>query len=117
MFVVTIILSVILALAFGAAGAQKVAGAKMARETAVHLGVPWSRYRGIGVLELLAAIGLLVGLAVWPLNVAAAAGLVLLMIGAVIFHLRVGDKINVFGPALALAVLSLAELIVRAASA
>jgi uncharacterized membrane protein YphA (DoxX/SURF4 family) len=117
MFIATIILSVILALAFGAAGAQKVAGAKMARDTAGHLGVEWNRYRGIGVLELLAAAGLLVGLAFWPLNVAAAAGLVVLMIGAVVFHVRVGDKIKVFGPAIGLGVLSLAELIVRVASA
>jgi uncharacterized membrane protein YphA (DoxX/SURF4 family) len=116
-FIVTIILSVILAFAFGVAGAQKVAGAKMARDTADHLGVEWNRYRGIGVLELLAAIGLLAGLAVWPLNVAAAAGLVLLMIGAVVFHIRAGDKINTFGPAIGLGVLSLAELIVRVASA
>jgi uncharacterized membrane protein YphA (DoxX/SURF4 family) len=117
MFVVTIILTVLLSLAFGAAGAQKVAGAKMARETATHLGVEWNRYRGIGVLEILAVIGLLAGLAFWPLNVAAAAGLVLLMIGAIVFHRRAGDDVKVFGMALALGVLSLVELVVRIASA
>ena len=117
MFVVTLILAILLALAFGAAGAQKLAGAKMASDSAAHLGIPFGRYRLIGVPELLGAIGLLVGLAVWPLGVAAAAGLVVLMAGAVIFHIRAGDKIAGFGPALALGVLSLAELIFRALSA
>jgi hypothetical protein len=82
-----------------------------------HLHFSRNAYKGIGALELLAAVGLLVGLAVWPLGVAAGAGLVLLMIGAVITHLRVGDKIAQFGPALALAVISLVEVIVRAVSA
>jgi uncharacterized membrane protein YphA (DoxX/SURF4 family) len=117
MFVVTLILAILLALAFGAAGAQKLASAKMASDSADHLGIPLSRYRLIGVPELLGAIGLLVGLAVWPLGVAAAAGLVLLMIGAVVTHIRVGDKIAAFGPALALGLLAAVELVLRALSA
>jgi hypothetical protein len=39
------------------------------------------------------------------------------MIGAIVAHLRAGDKIKVFAPALVLGVLALAEVIVRAASA
>src|SRR3954470_18630805 len=117
MFIVTVVLAVLLALAFGAAGGQKVAGVKSAVDTADHLRFPHNAYRGIGVLELLAAVGLLVGLAVWPLGVAAGIGLVLLMIGAIVVHLRVGDNIKVFAPALVLGLLSLAEGIVRAASA
>jgi uncharacterized membrane protein YphA (DoxX/SURF4 family) len=117
MFVVTLILAILLALAFGAAGAQKLAGAKMAVETSGHLNIALSRYRLIGVPEILGAIGLLVGLAVWPLGVAAAAGLVVLMIGAVIAHVRVGDKIAGFGAALVFGLLSLVELILRALSA
>ena len=117
MFVVTIVLAVLLALAFGAAGGQKVAGAKSVMDGADHVHFSHQAYRGIGVLELLAAIGLLVGLVVWPLGVAAGAGLALLMAGAVIAHLRVGDKIAQFGPALLLGLLSAAEAVVRAASA
>jgi uncharacterized membrane protein YphA (DoxX/SURF4 family) len=117
MFVVTLILAILLALAFGASGAQKLAGAKMASDTAGHLSIAFSRYRLIGVPEILGAIGLLVGLAVWPLGVAAAAGLVLVMIGAVVAHVRVGDKIAGFGPAVVLGLLSLVELILRALSA
>jgi hypothetical protein len=117
MFIVTVVLAVLLALAFGAAGGQKVAGVKSATDGADHLRFSHNAYKGIGALELLAAVGLLVGLAVWPLGVAAGAGLVLLMIGAIISHLRVGDKIAQFGPALVLGVISLAEVIVRAVSA
>jgi uncharacterized membrane protein YphA (DoxX/SURF4 family) len=117
MFVVTIVLAILLSLAYAASGIQKLAGTKMMREGADHLNIPFPRYRLIGVLELLAVVGLLVGLAVWPLGVAAAAGLVLLMAGALVFHLRAGDKIAQFGPALALGVIALVELIVRALSA
>jgi uncharacterized membrane protein YphA (DoxX/SURF4 family) len=117
MFIVTIVLAILLALAFGAAGGQKVAGVKSAMDNADHLHFSHNAYKGIGALELLAAIGLLAGLAVWPLGVAAAAGLVLLMIGAVITHIRVGDKIAQFGPALALGVLAVVEVVVRAMSA
>lgn len=117
MFVVTIILAVLLALAFAGSGLQKLTSAKMMVEGAAHLGIPYSRYRVIGVLEILAAIGLIVGLWVAALGIAAAVGLVLLMAGALVFHLRAGDKIGQFGPALALGVLALVEVILRAASA
>jgi hypothetical protein len=117
MFIVTVVLAILLALAFGASGGQKAAGAKSAMGHADHLRFPHNGYKAIGALELLAAIGLLAGLAVWPLGVAAAAGLVLLMIGAVVAHIRVGDKIAQFGPAVALGVLALVEVIVRAMSA
>lgn len=117
MFIVTVVLAILLALSFAAAGGPKVVGAKSAMEGADHLHIPHNAYRGIGVLELLAVVGLLAGLAVWPLGVAAGAGLVLLMIGAVITHIRVGDKIAQFGPAVALGVLALVEVVVRAMSA
>jgi uncharacterized membrane protein YphA (DoxX/SURF4 family) len=117
MFVVTIILAVLLALAYGMAGVQKITGAKMMRDSADHLGLSHGRYKVIGALELLAAIGLLVGLAIAPLGIAAGIGLVLLMIGALVFHLRAGDKIAQFGPAVLLGIVALAEVLVRSASA
>jgi hypothetical protein len=117
MFVVTVILAVVLALAYAAAGGQKLAGSKMAVETSQHLGISLERSKMIGGLEILAVVGLLAGLAVWPLGVAASAGLVLLMIGAVVFHLRAGDKPAQYGPAAVLGLLALVELVLRAASA
>jgi uncharacterized membrane protein YphA (DoxX/SURF4 family) len=117
MFIATIILAVLLALAYGMAGVQKLAGTPTMRKNADHLGASYGLYKVIGVLELLAAIGLLAGLVVWPLGVAAGIGLALLMAGALVYHLRARDTIKHFGPALLLGLLAVAEVIVRAASA
>lgn len=73
-------------------------------------------YRTIGSLELAAVTGLLAGLVVLPLGIAAAAGLTLLMIGAIIYHLRAGDPATaLLYPAAPLA-LSTAALIVGLAA-
>lgn len=42
-------------------------------------------------LEIAGALGLLVGLAWWPLGVAAAAGVMLYFVGALGFHARARD--------------------------
>ncbi|WP_396134450.1 DoxX family protein [Arthrobacter oryzae] len=43
-------------------------------------------------LELAAAAGLLAGLAFWPIGIAAGIGAVLYFAGAIVAHLRVGDR-------------------------
>jgi hypothetical protein len=53
--------------------------------------VPQSWMLPLGTLLGAAALGLVAGFVVSPLGVAAAAGLVLYFIGAIIAHLRVGD--------------------------
>lgn len=117
MFVITIILAVLLAPAYLASGGGKIAGAGFAMEGADHLGFSHQMYRVIGVFEILGAIGLLVGLGVSWLGVAAGVGIVILMILAIVFHLRAGDKAAQFGPALILAIVAILEVIFRAASA
>ena len=52
------------------------------RQSAAHFGIPWPRYRLIGVAELAAAAGILTGLWWHPLGLAAAAGMALLLLGA-----------------------------------
>lgn len=54
-----------------------------------------SLLRMIGSLELLAVVGLLAGLVFLPLGIAAAAGLVLLMIGAVAYHLQAREPLMI----------------------
>jgi hypothetical protein len=88
---------------------MKIAGLPMARAAAEHFGIPWNGYRGIGVLEWAALAGLLIGLGVPALGVAAATGIVLLMIGAMIFHLRAGDPPKVWGPVPVLAILAIQD--------
>ena len=62
------------------------------RKSAAHFGIPWLRYRLIGVAELAAAGGVLIGLWWHPLGVAAAAGMALLLLGALIAHRRAADS-------------------------
>ena len=94
------VLAGLLVFVFGSAAAGKLAGQKQQVQTAEKLRIQWSRYRLIAVPEAAAAVGLLVGYASAPFAVAAAAGLVLLMAGALAFRLRVRDSVGfLFGDA------------------
>lgn len=117
MHALAIILTVVLAVAFTGAGASKLAGVKAMRDAAEHFGLPWNRFQQIGGLEIAAVIGLLVGLAVPLIGVAAAVGIVLLMAGALTFHLRAGDPPKAFAPVPVLAALAVVYIIARLASA
>ena len=77
---------------------------------ASHFGVPWARYRLIGVAEVAAAAGALAGLASAPLGVAAASGMALLLLGALTVHRRAGDSLWEAVPALVALGVSLAYL-------
>jgi DoxX-like family len=68
------------------------------------------RYRLIGVAELAAAAGILAGLWWHPLGVAAAAGMALLLIGALISHRRAADSGKEMAPALVALALTIAYL-------
>jgi DoxX-like family len=83
----TTVLAVVLAVVFGVAGLAKVAGAPVMRKAARHLGFSVGKYRVVGALEVAGAVGLLVGLVVPVIGVAAAIGLGLLLIGAGSAHL------------------------------
>lgn len=111
MTALTVILSILLALAFAAAGAAKVTGQKAMVDAAAHTGFSLQNYKIIGGLEILGAVGLLVGLGIEWLGGLAALGLLITMIGAVVVHIRVGDKPKDFAPAAALGVLSLIVMI------
>jgi DoxX-like family len=105
-------ISLLLALAcLGPAGA-KLAGAPAVRESAAHFGIPWNRYRLISVPELAAAIGVLAGLQVHALGVAAACGMAILQFAALIAHCRTRDSIMTMAPALAAFVVTAAYLTV-----
>src|SRR5689334_1624489 len=82
----------VLVFAFGSAAVAKLVRQQQQVLTADKLRIPWHRYRWIAVPEAGAAAGLLLGYAVAPLGAAAAAGLVLLMAGALAFRLRIHDS-------------------------
>jgi len=113
-FIATIVLSVLLAAAFLGSGAAKLAGAKQSIAIRDRLGVAAGLWRAVGILEVAAAAGLAAGLAVPVLGIAAAVGLVLLLIGAIATHARAHDLSNAV-PAVGLLLLTIAAAITRLA--
>ncbi|WP_435845694.1 DoxX family protein [Streptomyces exfoliatus] len=79
------------------------------------LGVPDSWLPWLATAKAAGAIGLLVGLAVPFIGVAAAVGVILYFIGGAITHLRVKDY--EVAPVVVLALLAVAALVLRIASA
>jgi hypothetical protein len=117
MFIAAAILSVLLALVFARVGLSKVSTAadKMEAELG-RLGLSTGLIRLIGTLEISGAAGLVIGLWIGPLGITAAIGLTLLMIGAVIYHIKARDTAkNTMAP-LILLVLSATVVVLRAAS-
>jgi len=106
MYITQIILSILLAALYLGSGIAKLTGAEAFRKDAERFGFSYGTFRIIGLLEVAAAAGLIIGLWVTALAVAAAIGLVLLMIGGFITHMRVKDPMGKSLPALLFAVLS-----------
>lgn len=94
MFIVTLILSVLLAVGFVMAGVSKIRRAEPVTGTLVALGVGPQFQTVIGALEVAGAIGIVAGLWLQPLGVIAAVGLALLMLSAVVWHIRAKDSIR-----------------------
>ena len=84
----------------------KLAGHPKMRHAARHFGIAWRRYRLIGVAELAAAAGVLVGLFWRPAGLLAAAGMILLLIGALVTHRRAHDSVREALPAVLALVVS-----------
>ena len=79
----TPILAGLLVVAFAAAGSAKLAAVPAMRARAAHVGFSVAAYRRIGLLEVLGVLGLLVGAFVPLIGALAAAGLLMLLGGAV----------------------------------
>jgi DoxX-like protein len=93
----TAALSIALALLFLAAAAGKLTGKTQAMGD--HLGDPVRRWWAIGVLELAGVVGVIVGIAVEELGLAAAAGLLLTSLGAIAAHAKAEDPPKALLPA------------------
>lgn len=105
-----IVLSVLLAVACLVPAVAKLSSHPKMLGAATHFGIPWARYRLIGVAELAAAAGVVAGLFWAPLGLAAASGMALLVIGALAAHRRAGDGLTQAAPALVTLAISLAYL-------
>lgn len=77
-------------------------------------GVPESWLPMLGALKAAGAVGLLVGIVVRPIGVAAACGVILFFIGAIITHLR--SRFYSFGSPGSFLLLAVAALVLTLAS-
>lgn len=98
MYILTVVVSVLLALVFLAVGIAKLRATEHVNTTMDGLRVTPGLRNIIGTLEILGAVGVIAGLWLEPLGVVAAAGLVLLTIGAIIFHVRARESVKQFAP-------------------
>ena len=80
-----------------------------------RIGVPSKAVPLLGVLEVLGALGLFVGIWSKPLGVAAAAGLTIYFAGAVLAHVKIKDSVKDITPALGVFVLATATLVLELA--
>jgi hypothetical protein len=107
----TPILAGLLVIAFTAAGSAKLAAVPAMRARAEHVGFGVSAYRRIGLLEVLGVLGLLVGAFVPLIGALAAAGLLMLLGGALVVHLRNKDGVRELAPAIVLGLVTLTFLL------
>jgi hypothetical protein len=77
-------------------------------------GVSESWITTLGLLKAAGAVGLLIGIGVPLIGIAAATGLVIFFVGAIITHVRAGDYS--FGLAIVFLLLAVAALILRLTS-
>lgn len=109
------VLRIVLAVASGPifvfTGGIKIYGLRRSLQYRDHFGMSPSLWRAIGALETAGGLGLLGGLAVRPLGIAAGAGLCTLMFGAVLTHLRARDPIAVMTSASGVLLLASTSLV------
>jgi hypothetical protein len=116
MFVAYAVVAVLFALIlFVSAAGKFTKQPPVVENVSVKAGVPLSWFPVLASLQALGAIGLIVGLWVPGIGIAAAAALALYFVGAVVAHLRAGDKGIV--PPMVLLLLSVVCLVLRSASA
>jgi hypothetical protein len=116
MFISYAVVAIVLSLALVISGAAKLAKQPRLVDGLVgQLGVPLPWFPALASAELAGAAGLIIGLWVPGLGIAAAIGVVLYFIGAITAHLRAGQK-NI-SPPLPFLILGVAALVLRIASA
>lgn len=91
MYIAAVILSALLALFSLTAGAPKAQLKGDVPEGLVAKGLTPGLVRFIGLSEVAAAVGLVAGIWWQPLGVAAAIGMVILLVGAIAYHVKWGD--------------------------
>ncbi|MCX4767223.1 DoxX family protein [Streptomyces sp. NBC_01275] len=118
MYIAAAVLSVLLALVAVAAGAPKaLLKGDVSAGLQSHMGLSAGFVRFVGLAEVAAAVGLVVGLFWQPLGIAAALGFATTMVGAIGFHSKAGDYANPETRGNAMAPFVLVVLAIAAAAA
>ena len=91
-FIAYVVLAVVLSLLLIFSAVPDITRDPKITEGLKALGVPDSWFLPLGLVKIAGALGLLAGIAYRPLGIAAAIGVVLYFLGAVITHVRGGDK-------------------------
>jgi len=112
MFVAAAIVSALLAVTLVNSARMKLTRNEPVIDVMTRVKFPLDKLWLLAVAEVAGAVGLIVGLFWWPIGVAAAAGVVLYFVGAVIYHLRAHDM--TLAPAAVLVLVSIAALVLRA---
>ncbi|MFB6551912.1 DoxX family protein [Streptomyces sp. NPDC056405] len=100
MFTVYVIVTVVAIVANAGIAVADLMGARFVLANSAEVEVPASWIPGLAVLKAAGAAGLLIGLlGVRPLGIAAAVGLVLFFVGAVVAHVRTRVFHNIAFPA------------------
>jgi len=97
------------------AGSIKLLGVRQSLAIRDHLKISPALWRLIGLLELAGVVGVLMGLK-WPaLGIAAAVGLALLSVGAIVSHVRSSDGVGDTAPSVIGLGLAVAAVILHSA--
>ncbi|MFD3638992.1 DoxX family protein [Streptomyces griseus] len=115
MFIAYAVVGVLLAFALGASAALTFTRNEAVTASMGKVGVPGTWFPWLASLKAAGALGLLIGLGVPLIGSAAAVGVVLYFVGAVVTHLRVKDY--EIAPPVVLALLAAAALALRVLSA
>ncbi|OZD65726.1 hypothetical protein CH263_12495 [Rhodococcus sp. 06-1059B-a] len=115
MFIATGVVSVVLAVVLVISARGKLVRDPSIIPTMQTVRIPERLLPILASLEIAGALGLVVGLVWWPIGVAAAAGVVLYFVGAVIAHVRVRDFSGI-APSAVLGLAAAAALALRLSS-
>jgi len=112
MFVATAIISVLLAATLAYAAVRKLSHRPEVVGSYVRVGVPEDKLDYLAVVLLTGAVGLVIGLFLAPIGIAAAIGVLCYFTLAVAAHIRADDTENLPTPA-AIVLVSVAALVLR----
>lgn len=109
------IVAVVLAIGLAGSAFGKLTRAQQVVDSLTAVGVPSKMFPFLAACEIAGALGLVAGIWIKPLALAAAIGVVLYFVGAVGAHVRRSDFKNM-PPAAVLLLISVAVLVLRLAS-